>query len=149
MNIRDLFLGSLPMNIHELISPIQTVDSKRKKIAKNWGVRYFEFFSPKACSGSWSFRKCHVEPYSICILEDYTRRTDGRTDGQTDGRRANFLERYVFDNHPFGVDKKADLHFILVHGLKQSKDIHVLFTNSAQKNLIAYPHNSPTQSIPA
>ena len=32
------------------------------------------------------------------------RRTDGRTDGQTDGRRANFLERYVFDNHPFGVD---------------------------------------------
>ena len=32
-------------------------------------------------------------------------RTDGQTDGQTDGRRANFLERYVFDNHPFGVDK--------------------------------------------
>ena len=22
-----------------------------------------------------------------------------------DGRRANFLERYGFDNHPFGVDK--------------------------------------------
>ena len=31
--------------------------------------------------------------------------TDERTDGRTDGRRANFLERYVFDNHPFGVDK--------------------------------------------
>ena len=30
-----------------------------------------KFFSPKACSGSWSFRKCHVEPYSICILQDY------------------------------------------------------------------------------
>ena len=25
-------------------------------------------------------------------------------DGRTDGRRANFLERYDFDNHPFGVD---------------------------------------------
>ena len=30
--------------------------------------------------------------------------SDRRTDGRTDGRRANFLERYVFDNHPFGVD---------------------------------------------
>ena len=40
------FLGSLPlaMNIHELISPIQTVDSKRKKFAKNWLLRNFPFF---------------------------------------------------------------------------------------------------------
>ena len=46
MNIRDLFWAHYQssMNIHELISPIQTVDSKRKKIAKNLGVRYFEFF---------------------------------------------------------------------------------------------------------
>ena len=35
-------------------------------------------------------------------LEAYSPRTDGRTDG----RRANFLERYDFDNHPFGVDNK-------------------------------------------
>ena len=35
---------------------------------------------------------------------------DGRTDRRTDGRRANFLERYGFDNHPFGVDKMAAAH---------------------------------------
>ena len=27
-------------------------------------------------------------------------------DGRTNGRRANFLERYDFDNHPFGVDNE-------------------------------------------
>ena len=30
--------------------------------------------------------------------------SDGRTDGRTDGV-VNFLERYGFDNHPFGVVK--------------------------------------------
>ena len=40
--------------------------------------------------------------------------SDGQTNGQTDGRRANFLERYVFDNHPghpFGVDNSFSLQF--------------------------------------
>ena len=36
--------------------------------------------------------------------------SDRRTDGQTDGRCANFLERYVFDNHPFGVDNILIAH---------------------------------------
>ena len=44
--LRTFFLGSLPlaMNIHELISPIQTVDSKRTKFAKNRLLRNFAFF---------------------------------------------------------------------------------------------------------
>ena len=46
MNIRDLFWAHYQssMNIHELISPIQTVDSKVKKIAKNWALTNFDFF---------------------------------------------------------------------------------------------------------
>ena len=52
------------------------------------------FFSPKACSGSWTFIKCKVQAYSICILEAYSPRTDRRTDGRTDGV-LNFLYRYM------------------------------------------------------
>ena len=45
--------------------------------------------------------------------------TDRWTDRQTDGRRANFLERYGFDNHPFGVDNyiiNLIRHLIAING---------------------------------
>ena len=40
-------------------------------------------------------------------------------DGRTDERRANFLERYGFDNHPFGVDNyiiNLIRHLIAING---------------------------------
>ena len=57
----------------------------------------------------------HKMPRST-ILHLYLGRlfaSDGRTDGRTDGRRANFLERYDFDNHPFGVDKYYQVTYVI------------------------------------
>ena len=96
MNIRDLFLGSLPvaMNIHELRhSPkIEFQIFRiffRLKPAPDHELQCYTKFIPTAL---------------ILWTPIRLGRTDGRTDGQTDGRRASFLERYGFDNHPFGVD---------------------------------------------
>ena len=46
-------------------------------------LEIFNFFSPKTCSGSWTFIKYQVQPYCICSLGAYSPRTDGRTDGRT------------------------------------------------------------------
>ena len=46
-------------------------------------------------------------------------------DGRTDGRRANFLERYDFDNHPFGVDNN------------NNNNSHIYYTHKFAKCLLS------------
>ena len=60
--------------------------------------------------------------------------SDGQTDGQTDGRRANFLERYDFNNHPFGVDNCVS------HGMCKLRNRWAVFS------LILRP--TPTPKVP-
>ena len=103
------------MNIHELISPIQTVDSKRKKNRQKLRCKIFRiFFRLKPAPGHGLSENATLSHTALVSWKTIrVGQTDGQTDGRTDGRRANFLERYVFDNHPFGVDNFV-LCFIFV-----------------------------------
>ena len=99
--------GSLPlaMNIHELISPIQTVDLKTIKIRQKLGFKKFcIFWGLKPSPGHGLPLNVKFCPTALVVWEPCgVGQTDRQTDGQTDG--VTQFPGALYDNHPFGVDK--------------------------------------------